>query len=60
MPSTTLTYEGPRALIVELEREVNFGDTFTVDSEIAPKLLLVQGIREAKPAEARKAKEEED
>lgn len=59
MASTTLTYEGPPALIVEIEQEVNSGDVFTVDSDLAPKLLQVIGIREAKPSEVKKAKEED-
>lgn len=59
MPGTTLTYDGPPALIVEIEQEINQGDVFTVDDALAPKLLQVIGIREAKPSETKKAKEED-
>lgn len=56
-----LTYEGPPALIVELEREINYGDVLLdVDDGIAPKLLQVMGIREAKSSEVKKAKGEEE
>lgn len=59
MASTMLTYDGPPALIVEIEREINQGDVFTVDEALAPKLLQVIGVREAKPSETKKAKEED-
>jgi hypothetical protein len=58
MSGTTFTYEGPPAVITELEREVSSGDTFVVDEAIAPKLLLVSGFREAKTSETRKPKAE--
>lgn len=55
-----LYYEGPPSLIVELEREVNFGDVIECPEEVAPKLLQVIGIREATSAEVRKAKTAEE
>lgn len=57
--TTSLSYEGPQALVVELEREVNSGDVILdVDDALVPKLLQVMGMREAKPAEVKKAREE--
>jgi hypothetical protein len=56
--TTSLTYEGPRALIVELEKEVNHGDVvLDVDDDLVPKLLQVMGVREATKAEEKKARE---
>ncbi len=57
--TTSLVYEGPEALIVELERNVSGGDVLLdIDDALVPKLLQVMGIREAKPAEVKKAREE--
>jgi len=49
MAKRTLIYEGPQALIVELEREVSYGDEVEVDEALAPRLLAAQGFREAAP-----------
>lgn len=57
--ATSLTYEGPPAQIVELEREVNYGDVLLdIDDGLAAKLLKAQGLREAKSSEIKKAKGE--
>lgn len=57
--TTSLIYEGPQALIVELEREVNSGDVvLDVDDALVSKLVQVMGIREATKAEEKKGRKE--
>lgn len=57
--TTSLCYEGPQALIVELEREVNHGDVLLdVDDALVPKLLQGSGIRQASKSEEKKARGE--
>jgi hypothetical protein len=50
MAKRTLRYEGPQALVVDLEREVSHGDEIEVDEALASRLLASQGFHEAQAA----------
>lgn len=57
--TTSLYYEGPEALVVELGRQVSSGDVILdVDDAVVPKLLQAVGVREATKAEEKKARKE--